>query len=143
MSEKNKATKISLKVASKNYYATGKRKCSIAKVWLFDGSGKQVVNNLNLVDYFNSELLVQKLLLPLNDLSLLEKFDFKASVLGGGKVSQCTALQLAISRALLLLNAENKSTLKSSGYLTRDPRIKERKKYGLRGARKAPQYRKR
>ena len=76
-------------------------------------------------------------------LSVLDKYDFKATVLGGGKVSQSTALQLAISRALIQLDIENKAKLKVSGYLSRDPRIKERKKYGLRGARKAPQYRKR
>ena len=140
MSEK---VKKKLKVPPISYYGTGKRKCAIAKVWLFNGNGKISVNNMEANEYFCSKLIIQDFLKPLSLLSLNSKYDLKISVLGGGKISQADSCRLGISRALIKLNPEFKSALKEQGYLTRDARVKERKKYGLRGARKAPQYRKR
>tara|TARA_B100001989_G_C24439279_1_gene413080 strand:+ start:473 stop:895 length:423 start_codon:yes stop_codon:yes gene_type:complete len=134
---------IVLKVPNINYYGTGKRKCSIAKVWLFEGKGDILVNNLNPADYFGSALDVSDILKPLKLLGIAQKYNLKITVLGGGKASQVDAIILGISRALLLLDASFRTTLKPAGFLKRDARVKERKKYGLRKARKAPQYRKR
>ena len=139
MTNKNKT----LKVPAKNNYGTGKRKCAIAKVWLFEGKGTIVVNNDNPEDYFNDKYSLNQLTIPLAVTSLLNKFDVKITVLGGGKSAQIDACKLGITRALVELDPALKPTLKEYGLLTRDSRVKERKKYGLRGARKAPQYRKR
>ena len=132
-----------LKVPAKSFYGTGKRKCSIAKVWIFEGSGKVFVNDMNPEEYFNNKYAVSSILNPLNILNLSNKYDVKISLLGGGKSSQIDSCILGLSRALIIVNPEYKSSLKEYGFLTRDSRVKERKKYGLRGARKAPQYRKR
>ena len=132
-----------LKVAAKNYYGTGKRKCAIAKVWLFEGSGNFQLNNLTAEEYFGSELDAKDIVKPLNVLGITSKYDVKISLLGGGKSAQVDACILGISRALLELNATFRDKLKEEGLLTRDARVKERKKYGLRKARKAPQFRKR
>ena len=139
----NKQEKIVLKVPAKNYYGTGRRKSSIAKVWVFPGSGKVSVNNLSPDLYFNDKYSLSTLTLPLSITSLTDKYDIKITVLGGGKSSQIDASKLGISRALVELDESYKPALKEYGLLTRDSRVKERKKYGLRGARKAPQYRKR
>ena len=142
---KNNNTKneVKLKVPSNFFYGTGKRKCAIAKVWLFEGKGNISVNNLEPTYYFGSELDLSDMLKPLEYLGLTKKYDIKISVLGGGKAAQVGASLLGISRALLHIDAHYRQTLKENGCLTRDPRVKERKKYGLRRARKAPQYRKR
>ncbi|RAP26467.1 30S ribosomal protein S9 [Candidatus Marinamargulisbacteria bacterium SCGC AG-333-B06] len=132
-----------LKVPNIFFYGTGKRKCAIAKVWLFEGNGSITVNNLNPGDYFGSDLDTNDMLKPLDYLGLTKKYNLKISVLGGGKSAQVDACLLGISRALLEVDSQFRQTLKENGCLTRDPRIKERKKYGLRRARKAPQYRKR
>ena len=139
----NKQEKTVLKVPAKNYYGTGRRKSSIAKVWLFPGSGKVSVNNLSPDLYFNDKYSLTTLTSPLSITSLTDKYDIKITVLGGGKSSQIDASKLGISRALVELDESYKPALKEYGLLTRDSRVKERKKYGLRGARKAPQYRKR
>ncbi|RAP29789.1 30S ribosomal protein S9 [Candidatus Marinamargulisbacteria bacterium SCGC AG-343-D04] len=135
--------KKQLKVPSVFYYGTGKRKCAIAKVWLFEGNGNIEVNRMNYIDYFGNKLIADPILNPLNILSLNKKYSVKISLLGGGKAAQIDACILGISRAILELNSQFRDALKSEGYLTRDPRVKERKKYGLRKARKAPQFRKR
>ncbi len=137
------SNKSKLKVSSKNNYGTGRRKCSIAKVWLFEGSGVVSVNNMTPEEYFNNKYSIKQLTLPLSITSLLNKYDVKISVLGGGKSSQIDSCALGLSRALVDMDPSLKPALKEFGLLTRDPRVKERKKYGLRGARKAPQYRKR
>ena len=136
-------SKSKLKVPNVFSYGTGKRKSSIAKVWLFEGKGNIIVNNINCADYFGCKLDAKETLKPLDVLGLTSKYDVKVSVLGGGKAGQVDSIILGISRALLELNSSFREKLKAEGFLTRDPRVKERKKYGLRGARKAPQYRKR
>lgn len=137
------AKKVSLKVPIKFFYGTGRRKEAVAKVWLFDGKGEFVVNNLTALDYFNDKLIVESCEKPLQLLGLTKTIAIKVTVLGGGKAGQANACTLGISRALISLNSEFRKKLKENGLLTRDPRVKERKKYGLRGARKAPQFRKR
>tara|TARA_B100000427_G_scaffold329816_1_gene348108 strand:+ start:13995 stop:14423 length:429 start_codon:yes stop_codon:yes gene_type:complete len=140
---KEKDIKEILKVPSVFFYGTGKRKCAIAKVWLFEGNGHISVNNLKPAYYFGSELDAKDMIRPLDYLGLIHKYNIKISVLGGGKAAQVDACLLGISRALLEIDSQYRQTLKENGCLTRDPRVKERKKYGLRRARKAPQYRKR
>ena len=140
---KQKQKEEVLKVPSSFFYGTGKRKCAIAKVWLFEGNGHISVNNLKPETYFGSELDTKDMIKPIEYLGLNHKFNIKISVLGGGKAAQVGACLLGISRALLEVDSQFRQTLKENGCLTRDPRVKERKKYGLRGARKAPQYRKR
>lgn len=135
--------KSKIKVPNVFTYGTGKRKSSIAKVWLFEGSGEIIVNDLVCADYFGCDLDSKETSRPLELVGLQSKYSVKASVLGGGKAGQVDAIILGISRALLELNPAFREKLKAEGFLTRDPRVKERKKYGLRGARKAPQYRKR
>ena len=117
------------------FYATGKRKDSVAKVWLIPGNGKIVVNNRDLDEYF--ELNVTRDLLS-SPLVLTEKsndFDIKVRVMGGGKSGQAGAIRLGVSKALVLLDPDLRGVLKSAGFLTRDSRTKERKKYGKKGAR--------
>ncbi|MFC1770571.1 30S ribosomal protein S9 [Candidatus Margulisiibacteriota bacterium] len=125
------------------YYGTGKRKCAVAKVRMFPGNGRVVVNNKDIKEYLKSDFLVWNVLKPLKKLSLEKKYDCKIDVKGGGLVVQSDASRLGVARALLQFNIEFKSILKKEGFLTRDPRIKERKKYGRKKARKMPQYRKR
>ena len=137
----NKTNK--LKVPQINFYGTGKRKSSIAKVWIFEGSGKFEINKINPDTYFGSKLDIVDIMKPFKLLNIENTFDIKISVLGGGKSAQVDACILGISRALLLVNPSYREKLKEQGLLTRDARVKERKKYGLRKARKAPQYRKR
>tara|TARA_A100001035_G_C27422451_1_gene337853 strand:+ start:51 stop:488 length:438 start_codon:yes stop_codon:yes gene_type:complete len=145
MADKNTSVKetVKLKVATDNYYGTGKRKSSIAKVWIFPGSGRISVNNLEPNEYYKSSVLIDRLMFPLRRLGLQSKYDCVIRCLGGGLVGQADAAALGISRALLSLNSSFRSSLKEEGCLTRDARVKERKKYGKRKARKAPQYRKR
>jgi small subunit ribosomal protein S9 len=133
-----------LKVPAKNsYYGTGKRKSAIAKVWIFPGTGKVEINKKSAVEYVGSEILSNLVVKPLEKLSLVGQFDCRISCVGGGIVGQVGACQLGISRALLVLNPEYRKLLKEDGFLTRDPRVKERKKYGRKRARKGYQFRKR
>jgi small subunit ribosomal protein S9 len=132
-----------MKVPKEFYYGTGKRKTAIAKVWLFNGKGNILVNDMSVRDYFCSEVVAYTVLEPLLKLNVEGKYDFKISVLGGGLIGQAGACRHGISRALLKMNEDFKGVLKENGYLTRDPRVKERKKYGRKKARKGFQFRKR
>ena len=125
------------------YTAIGRRKRSVAKVTLVAGNGKITVNGKDVKDYMPYETLVMDLVQPLDLVDAREKFDIIISVKGGGFSGQTGAIRLGIARALMLANAENRPTLKSNGMITRDARIKERKKYGLKKARKASQFSKR
>ena len=125
------------------FYGTGRRKKSLARVRLIPGQGKITINNRDIDDYFGLETLKTIVRQPLELLSLTNKFDVICTVTGGGVTGQAGAIRHGISRALLEADAENRGDLKKAGYLTRDPRMKERKKYGLKAARRAPQFSKR
>ena len=125
------------------YYATGRRKDSIARVRLTPGTGNVQVNKKSLLDYFKRETLKMIIEQPLDKTETLGKFDIKADVHGGGLSGQAGALRLGISRALTEYDEELRPILRTNGFLTRDPREKERKKYGLAGARKRFQFSKR
>ena len=127
----------------KEFYATGRRKNSIARVRLFPGSGKINVNKKPLLNFFKRETLKMIIEQPLEVTDSIAKFDIIANVKGGGLTGQAGAMRLGISRALLKYNEELRPILKANGFLTRDPREKERKKYGLAGARKRYQFSKR
>lgn len=130
-------------MARQYFYAVGKRKSAIAQVRLFqDGEGKASVNGDALQKYFFSTL-GENALAPLALTDLAKKMDIEATVRGGGKVAQADAIRLGISRALTLLDPGHRTALKHAGFLRRDSRIKERKKPGLKGARRAPQFAKR
>jgi small subunit ribosomal protein S9 len=125
-------------------YGTGRRKSSAARVRLFPGgNGKITINDRDIDDYFGLETLKLIVRQPLNTTGLLDKVDIVATVAGGGVTGQAGAIRHGISRALLLVDATYRPALKSAGFLTRDPRMKERKKYGLKAARRAPQFSKR
>ena len=125
------------------YYGTGRRKNSVARVRLFNGTGKITINGRDIDNYFGLETLKLIVRQPLNTVGLLGKVDIEATVAGGGVTGQAGAIRHGISRALLEMNAEYRPALKAAGFLTRDPRMKERKKYGLKAARRAPQFSKR
>lgn len=125
------------------FYGTGRRKKSIARVRLVTGSGIITVNGKPLDEYFGVETLKVIVKQPLTVSSTLDKYDVIAKVIGGGISGQAGAIRHGISRALLEANGEYRPILKSSGFLTRDARMKERKKYGLKKARKSPQFSKR
>ena len=127
----------------KRYYATGKRKTSIARLWLQEGEGRFVVNQMALNDYFSRETARMVIKQPLELTDNLGKFDIFINVSGGGSSGQAGAVKHGISRALLEFNPELRSLLKKAGFLTRDPRAKERKKYGQRKARARFQFSKR
>ena len=132
--------------AKKRQYlgATGKRKTAIANVRLFsDGTGQIKVNGKNFKEYFDTPFQLENALAPLAQSNLKGSTDIEATIVGGGKSAQSDALRHGISRALLLLNPELRSDLKRAGFLRRDARIKERKKPGLKRARRAPQWQKR
>ncbi len=126
-----------------SYYATGKRKRSIAKVRLVPGEGKVVVNNKDFGEYFNRESLKIMVVEPLKLTGTDTAYNIIASIKGGGVAGQAGALRHGISKALLEVNNEYREILKKEGFLTRDSRVKERKKYGLKKARKKPQFSKR
>ena len=131
-------------MAEKNRYtAVGRRKRSVAKVTLIPGKGNITVNGKDVKDYMPYETLVMDLVQPLELTDSKDKFDINIDVKGGGFSGQTGAIRLGITRALLLANSESRPTLKSAGMVTRDARIKERKKYGLKKARRAPQFSKR
>src|SRR5690606_3745364 len=126
-----------------DYMATGRRKTSVARVRLVPGSGRIVVNNRELKDYFSRPVLETLIQEPFRVTGTEGQFDVFANVSGGGISGQAGALRHGIARALLLVNEEYRRPLKQAGLLTRDPRMKERRKYGLKKARKAPQFSKR
>lgn len=123
--------------------ATGRRKTSMARVRMVPGTGAITVNKRSLDDYFPNNVLKMVIKQPLASSETAEKFDIHVTVAGGGPSGQAGAIRHGISRALVEYNAELRKKLKKEGFLTRDPRMKERKKYGLKRARKAPQYTKR
>ena len=130
--------------AEKKYnYGTGRRKKAIARVRIIEGNGKITINGKDLDEYFGKETLKVIVKQPLAATNTLAKYDVIASVNGGGSTGQAGAIRHGIARALNEANSEFRPALKSNGYLTRDPRMKERKKYGLKKARKAPQFSKR
>ena len=130
-------------MASARYYGTGRRKKSVARVYLMPGTGKITINKRDIDDYFGLETLKTIVRQPLTATENLDKFDVLVNVHGGGYTGQAGAIRHGIARALLQADAEYRPTLKSAGYLTCDPRMKERKKYGLKAARRAPQFSKR
>jgi small subunit ribosomal protein S9 len=125
------------------FYATGKRKDSVAKVWLTPGNGKIVVNNKDLNEYFELNVTRDLLASPLVLTEKSDDFDVKITVMGGGKSGQAGAIRLGVSKALVILDPDLRGVLKSAGFLTRDSRTKERKKYGKKGARASFQFSKR
>ncbi len=125
------------------YYATGKRKSAIAKTWLTPGSGKIVINNRSVEDYFVHNDAREMLSSPLAMTQNSDAFDITIKVLGGGVMGQAGAVRHGITKALVLMDPDLRGTLKKAGYLTRDSRIKERKKYGQKGARANYQFSKR
>tara|TARA_Y200000002_G_scaffold302492_1_gene257829 strand:+ start:222 stop:812 length:591 start_codon:yes stop_codon:yes gene_type:complete len=141
-SQDNKVKKEPLKVAQDALYATGRRKESTAKVWIFKGSGAIKINHSEPLEYLGSSRLVDQLTFPLKALNI-KGFDIRIDVSGGGLNGQAQASKLGISRALLNISEDYRQALREHGCLTQDRREKERKKYGKRGARKSPQFRKR
>lgn len=125
------------------FRGTGRRKTSVAKVRLIPGEGKVVVNKRPLTEYFGKKTLEMVAKQPLVLTKMEGRYDVIASVNGGGITGQAGAIRLGIARALLKADLEMRPALKKAGFLTRDPRMKERKKYGLKGARRAPQFSKR
>ena len=126
------------------HYGTGRRKASVARVHLIpNGTGAITVNGRDIEDYFGLETLKMVVRQPLNTVGVVGKVDVEATVTGGGVTGQAGALRHGISRALLEMDPEFRPALKAAGFLTRDPRMKERKKYGLKAARRAPQFSKR
>ena len=125
------------------FMGTGRRKKSIARVRIMPGTGVITINNKDINEYFGLETLKVIVKQPLVATNTLDKFDVIAKVTGGGFTGQAGAVRHGIARALLLANGEYRPTLKAAGFLTRDPRMKKRKKYGLKKARKAPQFSKR
>ncbi len=130
-------------MSAKSYYATGKRKTSIARVWLKEGNGNCVVNKRNFDDYFALDMLKRIIMQPFDVTDKKGKFDLYINVNGGGIAGQAGAVRHGISKALAEYDEELKPILKKAGFLTRDGRVKERKKYGQPGARKRFQYSKR
>lgn len=130
-------------MANVQYYGTGRRKHSVARVRLVAGEGNIKVNGRDLEEYFNYETLIRDVKQPLVITGNENKYDIIVTVEGGGYTGQAGAIRHGISRALLKTEDEVRGTLKAEGFLTRDPRMKERKKYGLKAARRAPQFSKR
>ncbi|ERP30915.1 30S ribosomal protein S9 [Chitinivibrio alkaliphilus] len=124
-------------------YATGRRKSAVARVFLSPGTGKRTINGIDAAQYLTTESLVQKMETPLALLENSSKYDVRATTKGGGIGGQAEAIQLGIARCLAEESPENRAALKAEGLLTRDARVKERKKYGQAGARKQFQFSKR
>ena len=125
------------------FYGTGRRKSSVARVRVYAGTGKITINDRDIDDYFGLETLKLIVRQPLALTDTAEKFDIVCRVAGGGVTGQAGAIRHGIARALLQFDENLRPALKKAGFLTRDPRMKERKKYGLKGARRAPQFSKR
>jgi small subunit ribosomal protein S9 len=130
-------------MTDKRFYATGKRKCAIARVYMKEGSGLLTINKRNFDDYFTRDSLKMLIQQPLEMAGQKDKFDFFINVCGGGVAGQAGAIKHGISKVLVEYDLALRSTLKKAGFLTRDSRIKERKKYGQPGARKRFQFSKR
>jgi small subunit ribosomal protein S9 len=130
-------------MTDKRIYATGKRKTAVARVWMKEGSGSFTVNNRNFDDYFTRDVLKKIIQQPLEITNQMGKFDFYITLGGGGIAGQADAVKHGISKALCEFDAELRPVLKKAGFLTRDSRMKERKKYGQPGARKRFQFSKR
>ena len=129
--------------AAERYYGTGRRKKSVARVYVMPGKGKITINKRDIDEYFGLETLKVIVRQPLVATETEAKYDINVNVRGGGYTGQAGAIRHGIARALLQVDEEFRPTLKKAGYLTRDPRMKERKKYGLKAARRAPQFSKR
>ena len=125
------------------YYGTGRRKNSVARVRLFNGTGKITINGRDIDNYFGLETLKMTVRQPLALTSLEGRYDVLVNVCGGGLSGQAGAIRHGVSRALIKADPELRPAVKKAGFLTRDPRMKERKKYGLKAARRAPQFSKR
>ena len=130
-------------MASEKYYGTGRRKSSVARVYLVPGTGKVTINKKDMDEYFGLETLKIIVRQPLEATNMADKFDVIVNVKGGRFTGQAGAIRHGIARALNKYDLDLRPTLKKAGYLTRDPRMKERKKYGLKKARRAPQFSKR
>ena len=130
-------------MANTKYYGTGRRKSSVARVYLVPGTGKVTINKRDMDEYFGLDTLKVIVRQPLAATETADKFDVLVNVRGGGYTGQAGAIRHGIARALLNVDADYRPVLKKAGYLTRDPRMKERKKYGLKAARRAPQFSKR
>lgn len=130
-------------MAKARYYGTGRRKSSIARVYLLPGTGKITINKRDMDEYFGLDTLKLIVRQPLVLTDTQDKFDVMVNVRGGGFTGQAGAIRHGIYRALLQADADYRPALKKAGFLTRDPRMKERKKYGLKAARRAPQFSKR
>ena len=130
-------------MANAKYYGTGRRKSSVARVYLVPGTGKVTINTRDMDEYFGLDTLKVIVRQPLAATETADKFDVLVNVRGGGYTGQAGAIRHGIARALLNVDADYRPILKSAGFLTRDPRMKERKKYGLKAARRAPQFSKR
>lgn len=130
-------------MAVAKYYGTGRRKSSVARVYVMPGTGKITINKRDIDEYFGLETLKLIVRQPLEATGTIGKYDVSVNVCGGGTTGQAGAIRHGISRALLEVDSDYRPTLKKAGFLTRDPRMKERKKYGLKAARRAPQFSKR
>lgn len=130
-------------MASMSHYGTGRRKCAVARVYLREGSGKITVNGQDVAEYFQRPLLEAQVRSPLRIAGAEGRYDVVVRVHGGGTTGQAGAIRHGIARALVSVDEELRVPLKRAGLLTRDPRMKERRKYGLKKARKAPQFSKR
>ena len=130
-------------MANTKYYGTGRRKSSVARVYLVPGTGKITINKRDMDEYFGLETLKVVVRQPLTATETADKFDVLVNVRGGGYTGQAGAIRHGIARALLNVDADYRPVLKKAGFLTRDPRMKDRKKYGLKAARRAPQFSKR
>ena len=130
-------------MANTKNYGTGRRKSSVARVYLVPGTGKITINKRDIDEYFGLDTLKVIVRQPLVATETSDKFDDLVNVKGGGYTGQAGAIRHGISRALLTVDGDYRPVLKKAGFLTRDPRMKERKKYGLKAARRAPQYSKR
>lgn len=130
-------------MADIQYYGTGRRKSSVARVRLVPGNGNVIINGKDMTEYFGKKTLEMIVMQPLELTETVGRFDVKVNATGGGTSGQAGAIRHGIARALLQADPEYRPALKRAGYLTRDPRMKERKKYGLKAARRAPQFSKR
>lgn len=130
-------------MAQIQYYGTGRRKSSVARVRLVLGNGNVTINGKDMAEYFGKKTLEMIVMQPLELTETAGRFDVLVNAGGGGSTGQAGAIRMGIARALLEADPEYRPALKRAGYLTRDPRMKERKKYGLKGARRAPQFSKR
>ena len=137
-----KGKQTSMERKGKYFYANGKRKTSIARIRLYEGKGEIIVNERSLEDYFFGTL-IGNVKAPLKLVDMLKRFDISVKVIGGGISSQAEAVRHGIAKALIVFDPELRTLLKRAGFLTRDARVKERKKFGLHRARRAPQWSKR